>query len=440
MANTAPPNMPRTRMEANERFDLPDFDSLQELVDEAVQRQLAPLMGMGGGLATAVSFTLTDDGVNYWAAPSTFQYYWCFRNTLAAGDTDYRSFRSGFGLFDKGNPNQVLKFDYTAARALAAAGGAAFAYPFLYVQPKVLDGESDGRRKWVAGAEQSAVVKTRRLLVTDYKWSLLSPSADANNGWAPVAKITAWANGLVANPGAPTITPIPFWDSYSASAVALTDTSWWSDANKLSTAAGLKAIANGVANADWNDLDGSQTLEKTFGLIDMLTQVRARFRRHLDASGAAALQWYRDPTRDMEVLDTDLAAAELSLSTLETFLDDGPKPWAQATIYYNGVDYDDRGLVGPGVTWGKSKRVGGATMMGQGWIDVAVTQPPVGYSISAVHVTPLSAGVIFDVSAVAYVLNNAPGPFWGARINLTHSSTGNAMDATFNLSVFITKD
>lgn len=436
MPNSAPPNMSRTRLESNERFDLPDFNSLQELVDEAVQRQLAPLMGMGGGLATAMNLTLSDDGVTYWVSPSTFQYYWCFKDPVAAGEVDYRSFRSGFGLFDRSNPNQVLKFDYTAVRADAAAGDAVNAYPFLYVQPKLLDGDSDGRRKHVGGAEQSAVVKTRRLLVTTYKWSALAPSNASNNGWAPIAKITSWANGLVNPPGAPSFTLIPFWDSESASAEALTDPSWWSNSNRLATYRGLNAITLGATDPNWQDIDGSKSLAKTFGLIDMLTQVRARFRRHLDAAGTGALRWFDDPGRDLTTMDIALLLAETSLATLQADIDAGPRPWASAYIIWDGATYT---VAAAGMTAGKPTRIVGITPTVPGRVYVQVDAPPAGWRLASVAVY-MAPNVSYDHYASGQADNGIVPGTYGASVGIISSSTLTWSNASFYLTLFISKD
>ena len=45
-----PPTSDRTRLEAQERLDLPDFNSLQDLPDIAWQRTIGALIGPGGGL------------------------------------------------------------------------------------------------------------------------------------------------------------------------------------------------------------------------------------------------------------------------------------------------------------------------------------------------------------------------------------------------------
>ena len=292
-------NVPRVRVEGQERLDLPDFNAIMELMDESIQSQIGAVMGRGGGCLSPFQFTLEDDGVNYWIRPGAFQYYWSKRDKTAPDGT-YRRWKGGVGTFDPTAEGQSTLIDYTAAKALGVAA-------YLYVRPKTVDTATDARRKWSAGAETSVSLKTRTNVVQEWIIRTTIPTDIENDGWAPVLYITDW--NAVTNAAMSMV-----WDSLDAYAVAEQGT-YGGDPTSVQLLATLMNNGTDGTASGINDFDGGASTDRSMGVIQMLTQFRDRFFRHLDKTGAT--KWYADPTRDLKQLNTDLLLTDVDVAALD---------------------------------------------------------------------------------------------------------------------------
>lgn len=289
------PNIARVRVEAQERLDLPDFDALQDLVDDASQLSLGALLGPGGGCLSPFRVTLTVAGPVLYMAPTTFQFYWSQRAGTSAVDGTGKAWRGGVVTFNPLNEGQQSQWDYTAYVGQAV---------YIYARPKVVDTAVDGRRKFTGGAAQSVSIKTRKRVVVELKFSAVIPSDSTNSGWSPVAFLNGW------NGNTPTVTPLSVWDSWVAYQQAQQPGSvpQPSGPSVLNTLA-LNLLETGTDGVNvWNNFLGGASTERSYGLPALLMQMRTRMKRFLSKAGN--VQWYTDPVRDFEQLNTDLAVVE----------------------------------------------------------------------------------------------------------------------------------
>lgn len=295
------PNIARVRVEAQERLDLPDFDALQDLVDDASQLSLGALLGPGGGCLSPFRVTLTAAGPVLYMAPTTFQFYWSQRAGTSAVDGTGKAWRGGIVTFNPLNEGQQSQWDYTAYVAQAV---------YIYARPKVVDAAVDGRRKFTGGAAQSVSLKTRKRVVVELKFSALNPSDSTNSGWSPVAVINTW------NGNTPVVTPLSVWDSWVAYQQAQQPGSVAqpSGPSVLNTLA-LSYLETGTDGGNvWKNFLGGAATERSYGLPALLMQMRTRMKRFLSKAGDE--QWYTDPVRDFAQLNADLAAAEATVLAL----------------------------------------------------------------------------------------------------------------------------
>lgn len=292
-------NVSRVRMEGQERLDLPDFNAIADLHDEGAQSAIGGLMGRGGGLLSPMQFTLLTDGVTSWLKPGAFTYYWSKRDGTAPDGT-YRSWKGGVNTYNPTAEGQSQLVDYTTIPLLVPS--------YLYVRPKAVNTATDARRKWSAGAEASVSLKTRTSIVHEFKNSTEGPDAIANDGWAPI---------LYYNPLAVASSSlIMVWDSLDAMKVAEQGTQQLTDGKTSvrNMASWLNSGTDGSASSV-EDFNGGATTDRSMGLIQMLTQLRARLYRHLDKAGS--LHWDRDPVRDFKQLDTALTATDAAVAALD---------------------------------------------------------------------------------------------------------------------------
>ena len=411
-------------MTAQERLDLPDFLALQGMVDDAMQLQIGALIGRGGGVFSPFTAAMSTDGVNRWMTLTPFQYYWSSRETDLASGAAFRGQRGGVSQFNPNAPGQTIKILYNDALALGTA-------TTLYARPQEMNTDTDARRKFAAGVEQSTSMQTRTTIVTQFKFSALAPDHSSNNGWAPVLYIGGWAANLPID-----MVNISVWDSWSAYAVSGQTNNYATD-NATGMSKPLTCLAFDTTDAALPAFNGAKSADDDLGLLQLLMMMRMQRRRMLDTAGS--LNWYADPPKDLQQLNADLDVVIALALELNAYRQESPIPWAAGYIYYDG---GGGVMVLPpdaNINRGKPKNctLNAATgIAGDVYIDV--TNVPSGYrvvSVSAMRADLGGAGII-----TAYITQNVvPGTAplvhfqtWG------HDGVLYTMD--FYFTVFISKD
>lgn len=420
-------NMTTVRVVAQERLDKPDFDAQGGLVDDHIQQTIGTLMGRGGGAFSPVTYTTSTDGVNYWISFDPFSYYWSQRESeqKATGQpVPYRGWRGGIARFVPTAPGQSAKWDYTAAQAAGNPG-------FIWARPATVNTDTDARRKWAGGVEQSASVQTRTSVITQFQFNNLDPNHANNDGWAPILYIPAWAAHLP--DGA---TAVSVWDSWSAYAVAGNVGNFATDP-ALGVGLLLKQMAVGAVAGGLNAFDPSKTQDADVGILQLLTVLRSRIQRHIDVSGATA--WYHDPVLDMDQLATQLGVLQASVAAETAAKEAGPIPWASGLVSYDSGlgTYELKGATG--AHWGAAKHCVIGAQAG-GIVRLDCTAPPAGYSLVAVHCT--ARGTVANKRMLLAEIYNGAGSPTGASalVTLADSSSGAVDNFSFYFTIFISKD
>ena len=424
-------NMSSVRMVAQERLDLPDFNALQSMVDNAMQLQLGALMGRGGGLLGPVNITTSTDGVNRFIEFTPFQYYWSQREPELASPAQsvpYRGWRGGISQYNPTAPGQVTKVVYNDALATGVAS-------IVWARPTVVSTDTDARRKFSAGAEQSISTQTRNTVVTQFKITVATtdPDSSANDGWAPIFYIGGWNANLPIS-----TSPISVWDSWSAyKHNGFTGT--FATDNSVGTGVVLSqlAVGDGSITTTVPAFVSNATSDADLGLLEMLTLLRMRHRRHLDPAGT--MTWAQDPNRGLKALDTDLLAAETDIALLQAYREASPIPWAGGGIVWNaGLGTYSAAPVG--ALYGTPLRVvtviSGAGL-DNGFVVVECDPPPVGY-----HYCHVAANIGYNVSPLgirAYPSNAAPN-LNKMFFQVFNTTTGAGVGGTFYFTAFISKD
>lgn len=408
----------RTRLEAQQRLDLPDFNSVQELLDEGIQSAFGGLIGRGSGLLSPLKYSLSDDGVTYWLTPGAFSYYWSKRDK-ASLDGTYRAWKGNICTFDPSAEGQTQQIDYTAAQALATVP------TYLYVRPKTVNTATDARRKWVAGAETSVSVKTRMSVVHEFKLAVTAPDHADNDGWASILYISGW--------GPISAQQLTLWDALDAFKVAEQGAAF-SASSPTSSAFLAASLDTGtdLTGSGTEDFNGGATSDRSLGLVQMMMQLRARLYRHLDVAGTT--RWTEDPPRDFAVLDTDLTATDAAAAALATrvYAIEGKVVHA-AYIKCTGIGvytityFPDLGApAAPPFTIAP-------VIMGALKVKVTGLGAPA-FAITSVHVTPA-----LDTAAYAFQANEAyveaPTAADHDFIVRLRDSAGAALDSSFFLTV-----
>lgn len=417
-------NLNRVRFTAQERLDLPDFNALQGLVDDSMQLQIGALLGRGGGVFAPFTVATSTDGVNRWLELTPFQYYWSARDTdlAATSAAAYRGWRGGVSQYNPNAPGQVTKIAYTDALALGVA-------TYLYARPMEVATDTDARRKFAAGVEQTTSIQTRTTITTQFKLSALLPAHDSNNGWAPVLYISGWAANLPTG-----VYNISVWDSWSAYAVGGGTGGYMSD-DGTCMAKPLTCLAFDTTDATLPAFDGSKTQDDDLGLIQLLALYRSRLRRHLDVSGAAP--WFGDPAMDMSALTNALTATIASLSTQISLRESAPIPWAAGHVTYNSGwgTYALEHLVSDNSGVPKNCTL---TSSGVGVVRITCEPPPAGYHIVSAHAS--CDGITTSSRIINSIIWNDGSIGWGATFDVLLSTSGAHVNGGFYFTIFISKD
>lgn len=319
----------RTRLVEEERFDLPDALSLQDLVYAYLDQALGGLMGFGGGCLSPPKFTLSQVGPSYFLALGAFAFYHSEQSLTDDAGTTYKGWK-GRTLFhkpaDSGNIPAASKLNYTTVKAAAEVAFAgpgltpfssAGCYPFIWARPILVNADSDARRQWNlgAGSEQPVTMTTRQRIRCEFSFGTSNTAAPADDGgykWVAVAKIVDWTG----NGGAlvPSIQALSVWDSQEL---------WTATSEPNANAFDDGLNSNGGSEATVNMstfMDALQSGDALFGggfhqtgknrslgLIPMLHLLRNAIKRQ-GSNGSA--QWFH-PAANLESL-LDLANDALS--------------------------------------------------------------------------------------------------------------------------------
>jgi len=418
-------NINRVRITAQERLDLPDFNALQGLVDDAMQLQLGALLGRGGGVFAPFTVATSTDGVNRWLELTPFQYYWSARDTdlAATSAAAYRGWRGGVSQYNPNAPGQVTKIPYTDALALGVA-------TYLYARPLEVATDTDARRKFAAGVEQTTSMQTRLTITTQFKLSSLLPDHDSNNGWAPVLYIGGWAANLPTG-----VYNISVWDSWSAYAVGGGTGGYMSDDGSC-LAKPLTCLAFDTTDANLPAFDGSKTQDDDMGLIQLLALYRSRLRRHLDPAGGDP--WFGDPAMGLNDLYTSLVVAQEDIQVLQL------QAQAGALVHACGFVGFDSGVgaftlpTTPDVIYGTPRNCAlrGFTLPGE--VTVDILNVPTGYHLAAVHATPYSGASLMSISG--RITQNTGVPGVDNTVAFTVRNIAGKVNEVFYFTVYITKD
>lgn len=424
-------NLNRVRVTAQERLDLPDFNALQGLVDDSMQLQIGALLGRGGGVFAPFTVATSTDGVNRWLELTPFQYYWSARDTdlAATSAAAYRGWRGGVSQYNPNAPGQVTKIPYTDALALGVA-------TYLYARPQEVATDTDARRKFAAGVEQTTSIQTRITITTQFKLSALLPDHDSNNGWAPVLYIGGWAANLPTG-----VYNISVWDSWSAYAVGGGTAGFMSDDGSC-MAKPLTCLAFDTTDATLPAFDGSKTQDDDLGLIQLLALYRSRLRRHLDVSGATP--WFEDPPLDMAALTAGLLGVGATVQGQGEHTDviehRGVDAVTACIRFSPGLGVYATGWFLPEFTNGSGGLVNLVDKASAGIVDIQLKPAPTGYKYVSIHVTPWQDPEIPDSGLWPMVASvcqtSAPYTF---RVKLSTNSTNALMDSSFFLDVSMRK-
>ena len=420
-------NMSSVRMVAQERLDLPDFNALQSMVDNAMQLQLGALMGRGGGLLGPVNIATSTDGANRFIEFTPFQYYWSQREpelTSEAQAIPYRGWRGGISQYNPTASGQATKVNYNDALATNVAS-------IVWARPTEVATDTDARRKFTGGAETSISTQTRNTVVTQFKITPAStdPNSSANSGWAPVLYIGGWAANLPTN-----VSPISVWDSWSASA-ATGQGSTTLPPNQLTTLTPFMS-ATAAAEDSINSYTPGMSPDADIGLLKLLTIMRMRQVLNLSTVSAVAEDWYIDPPRGFKQLDADLTTAYTNIDNLLALLDSRPQAYASASAVYNTTtgEYEFAALT---TARGNPVNVTAVTKIpaSTGRPYITMPKPPVGYRISAVHAICKT----MDRGIVLTALTN-DDTFVYATFQIFACNSGNAANDGFDFVAHISKD
>lgn len=450
----------RTRFVDLERFDLGDALSLQDLIYAYLDNVIGNLLGYGGGCLSAPKITLSSAGGHYYAGYGAFAFYHSDRVLTDDNGTTYKGWEGRILLHDpakSGNVPAASKVDYTSAKgaAEAAFGGAgldpfntAGAYPFVWARPILVNADADARRQWNTGAgqEQPVTVETRQRVRVEFslgKNNTTAPDPDGGAAWVAVGKFVDWQGG----PGTltPTIQALSPWDNPELWTATNEAGNWFDDGwnsnlgarRNVSMGMFLDSLTSGGAIPDGGFTPGA---DRSIGLIPMLHLIR-KVVLLLHANGND-FNWFR-PQSNVQSAQENALVALIEIADLQNAmakLDEAPKPWAAGQIYWDGASYAlSAAEAGHN---GHALHIGAVNMLGAGQIDVLIADPPTGYNIVSAIASPQESSGI-DVGMVVKVTNgplDAGGTPWKVTVKVFRANSGNATNASFYLTVFISKN
>ncbi len=427
----------RVRTVSQERVDRIDFDLLQEMVDQGIRRQLGGIMGYGQGVVSPylttynnVTFTLTFGRFSYCSVED-------IPSMRDAGTDNSKGWRGGFYIFDPNSPVQAAEWSIAAARAAAAAGNAALAYPFILARPEQVNSATESRIQWSAGAETPVAIQTRKTIRHQIQFSNSLPATTASDGWTVVGKITAWSSfGTVLNPGSPTVTPVSVFDNPRLNdANNFSDLLWWGSANPIGMQPVLNMAANGAVSPDLN-MSPTVTGPADVGLLKLLSVMRAQLARILESQGGVS--WWTNPG----YVGGGLSQIWAKLTPLWTDYDQvtAVRPWASAYFSYSaGPNVYQAMPASP--TNGSPRKIISVTRLTTGEVSIVLDTDgiPTSWRYSQPIVTIATATDSAYMTPRAYLTGPIAPNGMGLRVHLRVTPTVN-VDVNFHLTVFITKD
>jgi len=439
-----PTNTPlsaRVRTVSQERVDKIDFDLLQELVDQGVRRQMGNLLGFAQGVVSP--FLTTYDPALFTLTFGRFSY--CGTEMVPesqdSGTNNSKSFRGGFYAFNPNDEFQTSTWSIAAARAAAAAGNAAAAYPYIRVKPDQIPTKTEARIQWSGGAETPVSVQTQLGIRHIFDFPTAYPDSNNTDGYSVIGKITAWSAFGNPNPGTPTILPISMWDGLRLDAEVGTTLDLNNSGAGISVQPLLRTAADPTLSIPNFVGGGILPGPVDVGLVKVLGFIRGQIARIMDSNAADGWEWWANPANpagSANPIDGGLSQiwnklSELwnDYSTLTTV-----RPWANAHFVFNPgpLTYT---LSAAGTSTGSPRNVTSATRAALGWIIVELlgTSVPAGWRYSHAVVTIDGSLPRFARASLSNVDGNPPG----VSINICDAA-GTSVDCPFYLTVFITKD
>jgi len=299
----------KVRFEDQERVDRPDMDALQALVYKYASGMLGGVLGPASGLLTPLSWTKSNDGVDYFLTLDrlvvchTVQTETRVEDQAGGGGavnvgTAWDSVVHTFAPGDAGHDNHPVK--YTAARA-AEMGGPGGTKPYVWCRPQDVPADVDTRRIWnvATGAESPLAMATRNRQRLMFEVSTEKPAIGAGADWVAIARVWTWVDNQIS-----VLYGISAWDDPDLHALTeeggvVEDPS----AESASFAYPLQRLVEG--SVPGGRFDGTVNTwppgtRRSGGIMYALHWVRSRLRRHIsqgtyDPAGTVTRPWWELP-------------------------------------------------------------------------------------------------------------------------------------------------
>jgi len=393
----------RVRTVSQERVDRVDFDALQELVDQAVRRQLGGILGYGQGVVSPFKTTYDAGTATLTFGPFTYCNTEDTPELRDTSTTTAKGWRGGFYAFNPNGQSQTATWSIAAAKGAAAISDAANAYPYILARPEQVDANTGARVQWSGGAEAAVSIQTRKVIRHQISFANTTPSNTATDGWTVIGKITAWSAYGNANPGNPTVTPISVFDSAKLCQTNNENaTNWFSASNNISTLPLLDIAAGGTPQSTMEMTAVSDSSD--VGLIKFLSFVKSQISRILDSDNN--LPWWAGPAGGGgNPIAGGLAQVWNQLTELWTDYNVNTvvRPWASARVGFTPGP-NTYFFYPANASGGSPRNVDSLTRVSKGQVRVYLTDNvPAGWKYSHVVVTTDTNSALFIPGLISLV-------------------------------------